>query len=56
MAGATTAEVKTAIAEVKTEIAEMKVELKADIAGLRKHIWLMGLRVVTAVAAIVKLL
>ena len=49
MAGATTAEAKAAIAE-------MKAELKADIAGLRKHIWLMGLCVVTAIAAIMKLL
>ena len=54
------AEVKVDIAEVKAEvkaeIAEVKAELKADIAGLYKHLWLMGLGIVTAVAAIVKLL
>ena len=44
------------IAEVKVDIAEVKAELKADIAGLYKHLWLMGLGIVTAVAAIVKLL
>ena len=44
------------IAEVRTEIAEVKAELKADIAGLYKQLWLVGLGIVTAVAAIVKLL
>ena len=44
------------IAEVKVDIAEVKAELKADIAGLYKQLWLMGLGIVTAVAAIVKLL
>ena len=44
------------IAEVKVDIAEVKAEVKADIAGLYKHLWLMGLGIVTAVAAIVKLL
>ena len=50
------AELKADIAEVKVDIAEVKAELKADIAGLYKHLWLMGLGIVTAVAAIVKLL
>ena len=50
------AEVKTDLAEVKVDIAEVKAELKADLAGLYKHLWLMGLGIVTAVAAIVKLL
>ena len=44
------------IAEVKAEIAEVKAELKADIAGLYKQLWLVALGIVTAVAAIVKLL
>ena len=47
---------KADIAEIKAEIAETKAELKADIANLYKHLWLMGLGIVTAVAAIVKLL
>ena len=47
---------KTDIAEVKAEIAEVKAELKADIAGLYKQLWLVALGIVTAVAAIVKLL
>ena len=47
---------KADIAEVKTEIAEAKAELKADIAGLYKQLWLVALGIVTAVAAIVKLL
>ena len=47
MAGATTA-------QGKTEIAGMKAELRADIADLRRHVWLMGLCVGTAVVAIVK--
>ena len=54
------AEVRTEIAEVKTEIAELKAELKADIAGIYKQNthreWLVALGIVTAVAAIVKLL
>ena len=47
---------KADIAEVKAEIAEVKAELKAGLAGLYKHLWLMGLGIVTAVAAIAKLL
>ncbi len=47
---------KADIAEVKAEIAEVKAELKADIAGLYKQLWLVALGIVTAVAAIVKLL
>ena len=47
---------KADIAEVKTEIAELKAELKADIAGIYKQLWLVALGIVTAVAAIVKLL
>ena len=39
-----------------TEIAELKAELKADIAGIYKQLWLVALGIVTAVAAIVKLL
>ena len=40
----------------KADIAALRAELKADIAGLYKHLWLMALGIVTAVAAIVKLL
>ena len=47
---------KADIAEVRADMAELRAELKADIAGLYKHLWLMGLGIVTAVAAIVKLL
>ena len=47
---------KADIAEVKTEIAETKAELKADIANLYRQLWLVALGIVTAVAAIVKLL
>ena len=47
---------KADIAGVKADIAEVKAELKADIAGLYRHLWLMALGIVTAVAAIVKLL
>ena len=47
---------KADIAEVKTEIAEAKAELKADIAAIYKQLWLVALGIVTAVAAIVKLL
>ena len=50
------AEVRTEIAEVRTEIAEAKAELKADIAALYKQLWLVALGIVTAIAAIVKLL
>ena len=40
----------------KADIADLRAELKADIAGLYRHLWLMALGIVTAVAAIVKLL
>ncbi len=61
------AELKADIAEVKVDIAEVKAELKAEIAGLEtrvverfealyKQLWLVALGIVTAVAAIVKLL
>ena len=40
----------------KADIADLRAELKADIAGLYKHLWLMALGIVTAVAVIVKLL
>ena len=44
------------IAEVKTEIADLRTEVKADIAGIYKQLWLVALGIVTAIAAIVKLL
>ena len=55
------------LAEVKVDIAEVKAEVKAEIAGLEtrvverfealyKQLWLVALGIVTAVAAIVKLL
>ena len=47
---------KADIAEVKAEIADPRAEMKADIAGLDKHLWLVALGIVTAIAAIVKLL
>ena len=61
------AELKADLAEVKVDIAEVKAELKAEIAGLEtrvverfealyKQLWLVALGIVTAVAAIVKLL
>ena len=61
------AELKADIAEVKVDIAEVKAEVKAEIAGLEtrvverfealyKQLWLVALGIVTAVAAIVKLL
>ena len=53
---AESAATKADIAEVKTEIAEAKAELKADIAAIYKQLWLVALGIVTAVAAIVKLL
>ena len=40
----------------KADIADLRAEVKATSAGLDKHLWLMGLGIVTAVAAIVKLL
>ena len=54
------AEVKTEIAglraEVKADIADLRAEVKADIAGIYKQLWLVALGIVTAIAAIVKLL
>ena len=61
------AEVKADIAEVKAGIATDIAEVKAEIAALEtrvverfealyKQLWLMGLGIVTAVTAIVKLL
>ena len=47
---------KADIAAVKADIADLRAEMKADIAGIYKHLWLMALGIVTAVAAIVKLL
>lgn len=47
---------KADIAEVKAEIADLRAEMKADIAGLYKQLWLVALGIVTAIAAIMKLL
>ncbi len=47
---------KADIAEVKAEIADLRAAVKADIAGLYKQLWLVALGIVTAIAAIVKLL
>ena len=47
---------KADIAEVKAEIADLRAEVKAGIAGLYKHLRLVALGIVTAIAAIVKLL
>ena len=47
---------KADIAEVKAEIADLRAEVKADIAGLYKQLRLVALGIVTAIAAIVKLL
>ena len=46
---------KADMAEVKAEIADLRAEVKADIAGLYKQLWLVALGIVTAIAAIVKL-
>ena len=50
------AEVRTEIAEVRTEIAALETRVVERFEALYKHLWLMGLGIVTAVAAIVKLL
>ena len=50
------AEVRTEIAEVRTEIAEVRTEMAERFEALYKQLWLMALGIVTAVAAIVKLL
>ena len=44
------------IAEVRTEIAALETRVVERFEALYKHLWLMGLGIVTAVAAIVKLL
>ena len=44
------------IAEVRTEIAEVRTEMAERFEALYKQLWLMALGIVTAVAAIVKLL
>ena len=50
------AEVRTEIAAVRTEIAEVRTEMAERFEALYKQLWLMALGIVTAVAAIVKLL
>ena len=50
------AEVRTEIAEVRTEVAAVRTEMAERFEALYKQLWLMGLGIVTAVAAIVKLL
>ena len=50
------AEVRTEIAEVRTEIAEVRTDMAERFEALYKQLWLMALGIVTAVAAIVKLL
>ncbi len=50
------AELKADIAAVRAEISDLRAEVKADIAGIYKQLWLVALGIVTAVAAIVKLL
>ena len=52
----TTREALTGSVATKADIADLRAELKAAIAGLDKHLWLMGPGIVTAVAATVKLL
>ena len=44
------------IAEVKAEIAALKTRMAERFEALYKQLWLMGLGIVTAIAAIVKLL
>ncbi len=50
------AELKTDIAEVKAEIAGLETRVVERFEALYKHLWLVALGIVTAVAAIVKLL
>ena len=50
------AEIATDIAEVKAEIAALETRVVERFEALYKQLWLMGLGIVTAVAAIVKLL
>ena len=49
-------ELKAEVAEVRTEIAEVRTEMAERFEALYKQLWLMALGIVTAVAAIVKLL
>ena len=50
------AEVKTEIAGVKTETAALEAWMAERFEALYKQLWLVALGIVTAVAAIVKLL
>ena len=50
------AEVKADIAEVRAEIAALETRVVERFEALYKQLWLMGLGIVTAIAAIVKLL
>ncbi len=50
------AELKADIAEVKTEIADLETRVVERFEALYKQLWLVALGIVTAVAAIVKLL
>ena len=50
------AELKTDIAEVRAEISALETRVVERFEALYKQLWLMGLGIVTAVAAIVKLL
>ena len=49
-------ELKAEIAEVRTEVAAVRTEMAERFEALYKQLWLMALGIVTAVAAIVKLL
>ena len=49
-------ELKAEIAEVRTEVAAVRTEMAERFEALYKQLWLLGLGIVTAVAAIVKLL
>ena len=50
------AELKTDLAEVKAEIAGLETRVVERFEALYKQLWLVALGIVTAVAAIVKLL
>ena len=50
------AEVKADMAGLKTDMAELETRVMERFGTLYKQLWLMGLGIVTAVAAIVKLL
>ena len=50
------AELKTDIAEVRAEIAALEMRVVERFEALYKQIWLVALGIVTAIAAIVKLL